>query len=482
MSGKNLSRRKFISESGAFTLGLGFAAGAFLESGCAPVPPRPVRDRPPNFVILFADDMGYSDWDLGGDPTIRTPNLNKMAAQGVRLTQFYSGNTVCSPSRAALLTGRNGMRTGMISVLFPPHTRGLPVEEITMADALKPLGYSTACIGKWHLGHTHEYFPLRQGFDYYYGLLYSNDMLPTDLWRNDEMIQHPADQTNITRDYTEQALAFIEREKDNPFLLYLPYTMPHTPLYASQKFRGASKHGLYGDVIQELDWSVGQIIDNLDRLGLSENTLVIFTSDNGPAMLMKQHGGAVGLLRGAKGDTWEGGMRVPFIARWPGRLPAGQVSSAVGSVLDFLPTCMELAGGECAEDRPLDGINLMPTLQGRETPLRTIYYYWHQHLCAVRHGKWKLHFRYYDHTSGKYMVEENWVVPEKPLLFDLEADPGERFDLAAEKPEVLSKLAALAEGYQSEIEANGENRELIDWYINVWPTLPRTSTSLELIR
>ena len=482
MPDKNLSRRRFIKESGAFTLGLGFAAGAFLESGCVPAPPRPVWDRPPNFVILFADDMGYSDWDLGGDPTIRTPNLNRMAAQGVRLTQFYSGNTVCSPSRAALLTGRNGMRTGMISVLFPPHTRGLPVEEITIADALKPLGYSTACIGKWHLGHTHEYLPLRQSFDYYYGLLYSNDMEPTDLWRNDEMIQHPADQTNITRDYTEQALAFIEREKDNPFLLYLPYTMPHTPLYASEKFRGTSKRGLYGDVIEELDWSVGQIIDTLDRLGLSGNTLVIFTSDNGPAMLMKQHGGAVGLLRGAKGDTWEGGMRVPFIARWPGRLPAGQVSSAVGSVLDFLPTCVDLAGGECPKDRPLDGINLIPTLEGRETPVRTIYYYWHQHLCAVRHGKWKLHFRYYDHSSGKYMVEENWVVPEKPLLFDLEADPAERFDLASEEPQVLSRLVALAEDYQSEIEANGENRELIDWYINVWPTLPRTSTSLELIR
>ncbi len=481
MSGKNLSRRIFLKESGAISLGLGLAAGSLLESGCVPVPPRSEEGRPPNFVILFADDMGYSDWDLGGDPTIRTPNLNRMAAQGVRLTQFYSGNTVCSPSRAALLTGRNGMRTGLISVLFPPHTRGLPVEEITLADALKPLGYSTACIGKWHLGHTREYLPLRQGFDYYYGLLYSNDMEPTDLWRNDEMIQHPVDQTNITMDYTREALAFIEREKDNPFLLYLPYTMPHTPLFASEKFRGTSKRGLYGDVIEELDWSVGTILDALDRLGLSENTLVIFTSDNGPAMLMRQDGGAVGLFRGAKGDTWEGGMREPFIARWPGRLPAGVVSPAVGSVLDFLPTCVKLAGGECPQGRPLDGIDLMPTLEGTETSERTIYYYWNQHMCAVRHGKWKLHLRYYDHTSGRYMVEENWVEPEAPLLFDLEVDPGERFDLAAGEPQVLSRLTALAEAYKSEIEANGENRELIDWFINVWPTLPRTSTSLEKV-
>jgi len=482
MPGKNLNRRTFFKESGAQSLGLGLAAGALLESGCKPGTPRPAGKRPPNFVILFADDMGYSDWELGGDPTIRTPNLRRMASEGVRLTQFYSGNTVCSPSRAALLTGRNGMRTGLISVLFPPHTRGLPVEETTLADALKPLGYSTACIGKWHLGHTPEYLPLRQGFDYYYGLLYSNDMEPADLWRNDKMIRHPADQSNITRDYTEEAIAFIEREKEKPFLLYLPYTMPHTPLFASEKFRGKSKRGLYGDVIEELDWSVGRINETLDRLGLSENTLVIFTSDNGPAMLMRQHGGSVGLFRGAKGDTWEGGMRVPFVARWPGRLPAGLLSPAVGSVLDFLPTCLDLAGAQRPQDRPLDGINLMPALEGRETPERTIYFYWNQHMCAVRHGKWKLHFRYYDHSSGKYMVEENWVVPGQPLLFDLEVDPGERFDLASDRPEVVSRLIKMAAEYKAGIEKNGENRELLDWFINVWPTLPRTSSSLELVK
>jgi len=228
MSGKKISRRRFFTQSGTLSLGFGLAAGGLLQTGCGLSPKSLSKGRLPNFVILFADDMGYSDWDYGGDPTIRTPNLVRMASQGVRFTQFYAGASVCTPSRAALLTGRNPIRTGMISVLFPPHTRGLPVEEVTLADMLKTLGYSTACIGKWHLGHTPEYLPLRQGFDYYYGLLYSNDMLPTDLWQNDRMIQSPADQTNITKDYTREAVSFIEREKDNPFLLYRARKTTHS--------------------------------------------------------------------------------------------------------------------------------------------------------------------------------------------------------------------------------------------------------------
>ena len=475
MARKNLSRRNFLRESAAATLGLGFTAGSLLESGCVPVPPVPIWDRPPNFVILFADDMGYGDWDRGGHPTIQTPNLNRMADQGVRLTQFYSGNRVCSPSRSALLTGRNCIRTGVIHVFFPPDTRGMAVEEITIADALKPLGYSTACIGKWHLGCTHEFRPLRQGFDYYYGILYSNDMENPDIWRNDRMIEHPSDQTTLTRRYTEEAVAFIEREKDKPFLVYLPYTMPHVPLFASEKFLGTSLRGLYGDVIEEIDWSVGQIMDTLDRLGLSGNTLMMVTSDNGPWMARNLRGGSAGLLRGAKGDTWEGGMREPFIARWPERLPAGMVSSAVGSVLDFLPTCVTLAGGRVPQDRPIDGIDLMPTLEGKDRPERTIYFYERQHLNAVRRGKWKLHFRYYDHSKGGYQRKANWAVPEVPLLFDLEEDPGERFDLAAEQPQVVSRLTALAEEYKKEVERLGENRELLDWFIDDWPTAPRRS-------
>ncbi|MFC1537215.1 sulfatase [Gemmatimonadota bacterium] len=464
MSENDLSRRKFIRN--AATLGAGLATGSVLESGCVPKPPVPAWDRPPNVVILFADDMGYGDWEFGGHPTIRTPNMKRMADQGVRLTQFYSGNPVCSPSRSALLTGRNCIRTGVTHVFFPSDTTGMSTSEITIADALKPLGYSTACIGKWHLGCTQEYRPLRQGFDYYYGILYSNDMKKADLWRNDEMIEQPADQTTLTRRYTEEAVSFMEREKDNPFLVYLPYTFPHVPLFASDKFLGTSRRGLYGDVIQEIDWSVGRILDSLDSLGLSENTLVMFTSDNGPWMSQKLHGGNAGMLRGAKGDTWEGGMREPFIARWPGKLPQGMVGSAVGSVLDFLPTIVNLAGGKVPDDRPIDGIDLMPTLEGKARSERTVYYYERQHLNAVRHGKWKLHFRYYDHSKGGYQRIQNWTVPEQPLLFDLEEDPGERFDLAAEQPQVVSRLVALADRYKAEIERLGENRELLDWFNN----------------
>ncbi|MEA2064055.1 MAG: sulfatase [Gemmatimonadota bacterium] len=477
MSSGKSTRREFLARSAAAALGLGAAAGSIFQAGCVPQPPpwqEGTGKRPPNFVILFADDMGYGDWDRGGHPTISTPNMDRMADEGVRLTQFYSGNPVCSPSRSALLTGRNCIRTGVLHVFFPPDTTGMSTDEITIADALKPLGYSTACIGKWHLGCTHEYRPLRQGFDYYYGILYSNDMETPDIWRNDQMIEHPSDQTTLTKRYTEEALSFIEQEKDNPFLVYLPYTMPHVPLFASEKFLNTSRRGLYGDVIEEIDWSVGQILDKLDSLGLSENTLVMFTSDNGPWMIKDQRGGTAGLLRGAKGDTWEGGMREPFIARWPGRLPGGRVSCEVGSVLDFLPTCVTLAGGKVPGDRPIDGIDLMPALTGSAPqPERTIYFYSMQHLNAVRHGKWKLHFRYYDHSKGGYRRKDNWVEPETPLLFDLEEDPSERFDLAAGHPEVVARLTKLAEDYKAGIERLDENRDLKDWFIKDWPTAPR---------
>lgn len=468
-----ITRREFIRRAGRAA-----AAAPLISAACgeqsSPQPAGPApRTGKPNIVILFADDMGYGDWEYGGHPTIRTPNLNRMANEGVRLTQFYSGNPVCSPSRSALLTGRNCIRTGVLHVFFPPDTRGMSTDEITIADALKPLGYSTACIGKWHLGHTEQHRPLRQGFDNYYGILYSNDMQNADLWRDDEMIEKQADQTTLTRRYTEEAIRFIENEQDNPFLLYLPYTFPHVPLYASDKFLGSSKRGLYGDVIQELDWSVGQINDALDRLGLSENTLVMFTSDNGPWMSLGLRGGNAGFLRGAKGDTWEGGMREPFIARWKNHLPAGTVSSGVGSVLDFLPTCVNLAGGKVPDDRPIDGIDLMPVLQGKQQPERTIYYYEHQHLNAVRHGKWKLHLRYYDHSKGGYQRRKNWTVPDQPLLFDLEQDPGERFDVAEDNSAVVRELIALADSYRAEIEQLGENRELVDWFINDWPGAPR---------
>ncbi len=455
-------RREFLKKLGVGACGA-ILGGCFSTSGKSNA--QKLSKNKPNFVILFADDMGYGDWNRGGHPTIKTPNMNKMADEGIQLTQFYSGNPVCSPSRSALLTGRNCIRTGVINVFFPNNDMGMNQKEITIAEALKPLGYSTACIGKWHLGDRPEYRPLRQGFDYYYGILYSNDMVNPDIHRNDEVIEHPTDQTTLTKRYTKEAIKFIEEHKDEPFFVYLPYTFPHIPLYASEDFLDTSIRGLFGDTVQELDWSVGQINHTLEKLGLAENTLVIFTSDNGPWITQNQEGGSAGLLRGAKGDTWEGGMREPFIAKWPGKIPAGTISMEVSSTLDFFPTIVKLAGGKLPDDRPYDGIDMMPVLKGKKGSERTIFYYSAQRLHAVRKGKWKLHFRYYDHSKGGYLVAQNWVTPEKPLLFDLNADPSERFNIADKNPEIVEDLKATAARYQEEIEKNAENKDLIDWFI-----------------
>ena len=289
----NIARREFLKTIGAA------ACGTFLGSCLSTSYKSQVSKKKPNFVVLFADDMGYGDWNRGGHPTIKTPNMNKMADEGIQLTQFYSGNPVCSPSRSALLTGRNCIRTGVINVFFPNNDMGMSQKEITIADALKPLGYATACIGKWHLGDRYEYRPLRQGFDYYYGILYSNDMTNPDIHRNDDIIEHPTDQTTLTRRYTQEAVKFIEEHKNQPFFVYLPYTFPHIPLYASDKFLDTSLRGLFGDTVEELDWSVGKINETLEKLGLADNTLVIFTSDNGPWITQNQDGGSAGLLRGA---------------------------------------------------------------------------------------------------------------------------------------------------------------------------------------
>lgn len=410
--------------------------------------------------------MGYGDWGRAGHPTIRTPNLNRMAEQGVTLTQFYSGHPLCSPSRSAMLTGRNPIRTGVIDVFIPGQGTGMPLSEITLAEALKPLGYKSVCIGKWHLGSVYEFRPLRQGFDYHYGLLYSNESLNPDLWRNDERIEHPSNQATLTKRYTEEAISFLNNSVEEPFFLYLSHTMPHVPLAVSDDFKGVSKRGLYGDVIEEIDWSVGEILSTLDHLGLSENTLVLFTSDNGPWMIEDQMGGTAGMFRGEKGETWEGGMRVPFIARWPGIIPQGVISTAVGSVLDFFPTCLSLAGGTPPENRSLDGLDLMPTLVSGDEPVRTIYYYYKDQLQALRHGKWKLHFCCHDMSIGTRHVQESWITSEKPLLYDLEVDPSERFDLAAENPEIVTRMIRIAEDYKAEIARLDENKALKDWFMS----------------
>ena len=321
----------------------------------------------PNVVIIFCDDLGYGDLGCFGHPTIATPNLDRMAMEGMKLTQFYSASPVCTPSRAALMTGRLPVRSGMCSdkrrVLFPNSGGGLPEQEVTLAEAMSKAGYATACIGKWHLGHLPQFLPTSNGFDSYFGIPYSNDMDRVNdaprrqnafrdpkieywnvpLMRNLKIVERPADQTTITRRYTEEAIAFINQNTDRPFFLYLPHSLPHVPLFRSREFAGVSRRGLYGDVIEEIDWSVGQILQTLRNSQLDKKTIVWFTSDNGPWLSFRDHGGSAGLLRAGKGTTWEGGMREPAIVWWPGSIAAGQVSTELVTTMDIYTTRDSLA-------------------------------------------------------------------------------------------------------------------------------------------
>jgi len=419
------------------------------------------RATSPNFVILFADDLGYGDLGCYGHPTIRTPNLDRMAAEGMRFTDFYSAAPVCTPSRAALLTGRLAVRSGLCSdtrrVLFPNSAGGLPAEEITLAEALKTKGYATACIGKWHLGHRPQYLPTQNGFDSYFGLPYSNDMdrvadsklgqavfldPKIDYWqvplmRDESILERPANQATLTRRYTEEAIQFIRRNKTRPFFLYLPYTMPHVPLFASEKFLGKSRRGLFGDGVEEIDWSVGQILDTLRREKLADITLVFFTSDNGPWLTFNEHGGSAGLLRDGKGSTWEGGMREPGIAWWPGKIKPGAVSHELASTLDLFPTFLALAKAPIPSDRVIDGVDLSPILFGTGKSKREVFFYYRDtELFAIRKGPFKAHYL----TQTGYGVPK----PEKhdpPLLFHLGHDPSEKHNVAKNHPDVLADLA-----------------------------------------
>ena len=428
----------------------------------------------PNIVIVFCDDLGYGDLGCYGHPTIRTPHLDRMAAEGMRFTQFYSAAPVCTPSRAALLTGRLPIRSGMCSdrrrVLFPDSKGGLPADEITIAEALKSAGYATACVGKWHLGHLPQYLPASHGFDSYFGIPYSNDMDRTaeaprgraaflepksEYWnvpllRDEEIIERPADQRTITRRYTEAAVEFIQRQADNgPFFLYLAHSMPHVPLFRSDEFAGRSARGPYGDVIEEIDGSVGRVLDTIRNRGLAEHTLVFFTSDNGPWLIFDRQGGSAGLLRGGKGSTWEGGMREPGIAWWPGAVAAGRVQQTVASTMDLFATTLALAGVELPDDRALDSHDLSPVLTGSgETTRGHLCYYRGTQLMALRKGPWKLHLK----TQSGY-GQPAPEVHDPPLLFHLGHDPGEQHDVAAEHPEVVSELLAEIDRHQTGIKA-----------------------------
>ncbi len=441
----------------------------FAEAAEKPIAVNSVAEKlnaeRPNIVIIFADDLGYGDLGCYGSPTIRTPHLDRMAAEG--FTDFYSAAEVCTPSRAALLTGRYPIRSGMCGhrrVLFPNSEGGLPPAEVTIAEALRPLGYATAHIGKWHLGIHSGSRPLDQGFDHSFGLPYSNDMdgradlprgasgspnPPRDGWnvpliRDGEVVERPADQTTLTRRYTEEAVKLIRRWKDRPFFLYFAHAFPHVPLFASPEFQGKSRAGIYGDTVEELDWSVGQVLDALKHEGIAERTLVFFTSDNGPWLIMGDQGGSAGLLRDGKGSTWEGGMRVPGIAWMPGRIRHG-VASEPANAMDLFSTALRMAGAPLPESATIDGADLSPLLfEGKTLRQRAFFYYRGDQLFAARWGRWKAHFRTQP-GYGQAKAEEH----EPPLLFHLGRDPSEKRNVAAAHPEVIAEIRQVVAEHQS---------------------------------
>ncbi|MDC3132770.1 sulfatase [Flavobacteriaceae bacterium] len=424
-----------------------------------------------NFIVIFADDLGYGDLSSFGHPSIKTPHLDQMAIEGQRWTNFYVASSVCTPSRAALLTGRLPFRSGMTNVLFSNSKDGIPQKEITLAEQLKTAGYATACIGKWHLGDQKKFLPTEHGFDYYFGIPYSNDMdLPewvnangTNYWkfwndpknldsnnfnvpllRNTEVIERPANQTTLTQRYTEETSNFIKENKNQPFFIYLAHTMPHVPLFASEAFSGKSDRGLYGDVVEEIDYNVGQILSTLKKEGLAENTLVVFTSDNGPWKQFKENGGSAGPLKGGKGSTWEGGVRVPTIFWSPKKIKKGMVTH-LGTTMDLFPTFSRLAGIPIPTDRKMDGYDLSPSLfQFQKNQRESVYYYRGENLFAIRNGKYKAHF-ITKKGNGFFGGTE---IQNPPLLYDLSSDPSEKYPLKEANPEVLKKMNELKARHQ----------------------------------
>ena len=465
------------------------------------------QTQQPNIIIIFADDLGYGDLGVYGNNAIKTPNIDGMASEGMMFTDFYVAASVCTPSRAALLTGSYPKRVGLADgylpsevdesdmsrlpygVLFPFSDYGLNPDEITIAEMLKEQGYSTGHIGKWHLGHHPKFLPTRQGFDYYFGIPYSNDMAQNDysglkegfisgplpLYRNEKIIEVDPNQNYLTGRYTSETIDFITIHKDEPFFIYLAHTMPHLPIAPSRHFEGQSEYGLYGDVIEEIDWSVGQILQHLKKLRLYENTIVMFTSDNGAQTWQGEGGwvwtedwggrntrrefnyksGTNSPLRGEKHTTWEGGMRVPFVIQWPANIPAGMVAGQLTTTMDLLPTIATITGARIPDDRKIDGHNIWPILSGdtnTSSPYDAFYYYRYERLQAVRSGKWKLHlFR-----PGEGNTQ---------LLYNLEDDIGETTDVSAQNPDVVKRLQELAEKGRNDLgdsvfNMGGDNRPI----------------------
>jgi uncharacterized sulfatase len=414
------------------------ACGLFTCSPVMAIASAPGGDRPPNIVWIWADNLAYQDLGCFGSPTNRTPAIDGLARDGVRLTQYCVAHVVCSPSRAGLLTGRQPWRSGIVDVLRPDSPIGLPAEEVTLAEALGDLGYATMAIGKWHLGDRPEFLPTNHGFDGYFGMPYSMDMAPTILIRDTEIAEElPGDAVaDLTGRYTDEAIRFLEVNRDRPFFLYLSHTLPHPPLNIPGRFRGDGRP-VYNDAIEYLDSETGRLLEAIDRLGLAESTLIVFTSDNGPMAV----GGDAGPLRGRIRDSFEGGLRVPFVARFPGRIPPGRVVNEAVIAFDVFPTLVNLAGGAPPDDRPMDGQDIWPLLDGSGRVDRAEPFVWvyDDEVTAVRSGRWKLHLGNRDDRFPQ------------PVLYDIEADPGEANDLAVDHPEVVAGLREFAEAYDQQL-------------------------------
>lgn len=457
---------------------------------------EPAKPQTPNIILIFCDDLGYGDLSCYGASQYKTPNLDQMAAKGIRFTSFLSAQAVCSASRAGILTGCYPNRVGISGALFPNSKIGLNPSEETIAEVLKKRNYKTAAIGKWHLGHLPEFLPLQQGFDEYLGIPYSNDMWPVNYdgspfsaQKQDRKIDFPPlpliegnekirefntleDQSEITTIYTERAVKFINQNKKAPFFIYLAHSMPHVPLAVSSKFKGKSEQGLYGDVIMEIDWSVGEILKALEKNGLDRNTLVIFTSDNGPWMNFGNHGGSNGGLREGKGASFEGGQRVPCLMYWPGNIQEGTVCNKLASTIDLLPTFAAITQAPLPEKK-IDGVNILPLLKGDEKahPRESFLYYYRQNsLEAIRKGDWKLVFAHPGRTyigfkpgADGFPGGTNENFPHEEGLYDLRRDPGERFDVKEHYPEVVAELKKLADAAREDLgddirKAPGKNR------------------------
>ncbi len=423
----------------------------------------PLHAAPPNIVILFVDDLGYADIGPFGATKQKTPNLDRMAREGMKLTSFYAA-PVCSVSRAQLMTGCYGARISVPGVYPPGSKNGLHPQERTIAEHLKENGYATQIVGKWHLGDQPSFLPTRQGFDHYLGIPYSNDMQKTardsgqrvvPLVRDDKVVEllTEEDQTLIEERYTEEAVSFIRASKDRPFFLYFPHTAVHTPIHPGKAFQGRSQNGRFGDWVEEVDWSVGRVLDTLRELKLDQNTLVVFTSDNGPWLVKGEDGGSALPLRGGKGSTWEGGVREPSLAWWPGKIAPGSVCDAVAGTIDLLPTCVKLAGGTVPAEPIIDGRDISPLLFGqtKESQREAHYYFSSYNLQAVRQGPWKLALTQQSESLSKGIATDAKI---NPRLYNLDDEIGEQTNLADKHPEIVAKLQSLATRMSEEIGGN----------------------------